>query len=308
MDIRKYESLLKINELGSLTGAANAMHYTQPGVSYMLSEIEREWGTVLFSRGKTGVSPTKEGMRLMPFIRDICEANKRLMDELDALRGIESGSVTIGTFTSISVHILPSVLKKYQTEHPNIEIKLLHGNYGEIEEWIRDGIADIGFMEHPTGTGIQTIPFGQDRLVAILPLGHELAGYEKFPTIHLIEQPYIGMENGVDGKIAEVLQRNGTPLNVKLRVKDDFETLAMVESGLGISILPELLLYRTHFQIAVRELDYPLTRKICVALQGVDTLSHAARQFLNMLFSSHWDWEEQAPFTRVEHAGQKIHF
>ena len=78
--------------------------------------------------------------------------------------------------------------------------------------------------------------------------------------------------------------------------------------GLGISILPELLLYRTHFQIAVRELDYPLTRKICVALQGVDTLSHAARQFLNMLFSSHWDWEEQAPFTRMEHAGQKIHF
>lgn len=111
----------------------------------------------------------------------------------------------------------------------------------------------ITLADAMTGTGIQTIPFGQDRLVAILPLGHELAGYEKFPTIHLIEQPYIGMENGVDGKIAEVLQRNGTPLNVKLRVKDDFETLAIVESGLeagmrtkswtGYAKRPNLCLY-----------------------------------------------------------------
>lgn len=308
MDIRKYELLLKIKELGSLTGAANVMHYTQPGVSYTLNEIEREWDTVLFSRGKNGVVLTKEGTHLMPFIRDVCEANKRLVDELAALRGIERGSVSIGTFTSISVHILPSILKQYQTEHPNVEIKLLHGNYNEIEEWIREGIVDIGFLEHPTGTNVQTIPFGQDRLVAILPVGHELSSYERFPTISLIDQPYIGAECGVDNEIAEVFQKNGMPLNVKLTVKDDFETLAMVESGLGISILPELLLYRTHFQIVARELDYPLTRKICVAFQGLDTLSHAAKQFLQTIFSSHWDWEGQAPFTRVEHVRQKINF
>jgi DNA-binding transcriptional LysR family regulator len=299
MDLKKYELLLKIIEFGTLTDTAAALNFTQSGVSYTLSEMEKEWGLTLFSRGKTGVVPTVEGTHLLPFIRSVCDANQRLLEEIDELHGLESGSVTIGTFTSISAHILPSVLKTYQTIYPNIKFSLMHGTYGEIENWIRNCTVDIGFLEDPTGPGIQSIPFGHDRLVVVLPLGHELAKYTSFPTIRLLDEPYIFMMDGVDLRITNMLEKSGKRLNIKLTVKDDYETLAMVESGLGISILPELLLYRTNFNIAVRELDQPLVRQIYVAFRDKNTLSHAAHHFLRTLLKSRWDWELQAPFIRT---------
>lgn len=63
---------------------------------------------------------------------------------------VEIGTVKIGTFSSVSIQWMPQIIKQFQNQFPHIEIKLLDGNYSEIEEWIADGTADLGFVNLPS--------------------------------------------------------------------------------------------------------------------------------------------------------------
>lgn len=296
MNTSHYNLILKLIEYGTLSDTATALNYTQSAVSYTLKEIESEWGITLFTRGKKGVSPTVQCLHLLPSIREAYTAHQKLVRDVDSLHGLERGSVSIGTFSSISTHILPPVLKMYRTEHPNITLQLMHGTYSEIEQWLLDGTIELGFLEAPSVRGIEMLPLGADQLVVALPMDHPLADHASFPTIRLVDEPYIETIDGADTGIRQILERNGIPLNITLTARGDCETLAMVESGIGISIFPELLLYRTDFKVHVRPLDYPMERKLFIAFKSKDTLSYAASHFIETLLQSKQSWGSNLPF------------
>lgn len=167
----------------------------------------------------------------------------------------------------------------YRTEHPNITLQLMHGTYREIEQWLLDGTIEPGFLEAPTVHGIETLPLGADQLVVALPIDHPLAEYPSFPTIMLADEPYIKTIDDTYAWICQILDQNDIFLNIALTARSDCETLAMVESGIGISIFPELLLHRTDFKVHVRSLDYPMERNLFVAFKSKDSLSYAAAHF-----------------------------
>ena len=70
--------------------------------------------------------------------------------QVAAIHGIELGTIHIGTFTSVGVHWLPGIIKDFQRDYPHIEIRLVEGDYQEIEEWIAEGKIDCGFLSLPT--------------------------------------------------------------------------------------------------------------------------------------------------------------
>lgn len=283
MNIQKYMAFVKTVEYGSFTKAAEMLNYSQSGISRMINDLEKEWKVVLLERGKTGVKLTSDGMKLLPCAKGVCVEYEKLQMEVDELNGLQSGLIRIGTFSSVATHWLPNIIREFQKAYPNIDYELLLGDYTEIESWISDGRVDCGFLRLPTRPEFETVFLEQDRLLAILPENHALAYLEKIPVASLCDEPFMLLEKGAKAEVSEIFERCNLTPNVHFTTWDDYAIMSMVESGLGISILPELILRRVPYRIIAKELDVPTYRKIGIALRSKKTASLAVKRFLEYL-------------------------
>ena len=283
MNLQKYLSFVKTVEYGSFTKAAEILNYTQSGISRMIADLEKEWGVTLLERSKYGVKPTSDGMKLLPYAQNLCADFDKLKMQVDELNGLQSGLIRIGTFSSVATHWLPNIIKEFQKDYPNIDYELLLGDYTEIEEWIHTGRVDCGFLRLPTHPDFETIFLEKDKLMAIIPENHPLKNSEKFPVAALCDEPFMLLEKGAKAEISEIFERNNLTPNVKFTTWDDYAVMSMVESGLGIAILPELILKRVPYRILVKELDVPAYRNIGLALRDKKTASLAVKRFIDYL-------------------------
>lgn len=282
-NLQKYMALIKTVECGSFTKAAEILSYSQSGISRMINDLESEWKISLLERGKNGVRLTSDGMKLLPCIRSVCDDFQKLQMQADELNGLQSGLIRIGTFSSVATHWLPNIIKSFQKDYPNIDYELLLGDYTEIEEWIADGRVDCGFLRLPTRPDFETVFLAQDRLLVILPQNHPLADCEKFPVTALCNDPFLLLEKGAKAEISDIFTRCGVCPKVHFTTWDDYAIMSMVESGLGISILPELILKRIPYRIVAKELEVPAYRQIGLALRDKKTASLAVKRFLEYL-------------------------
>ncbi|MBQ7288569.1 MAG: LysR family transcriptional regulator [Clostridia bacterium] len=283
MNLQKYLSFVKTVEYGSFTKAAEILNYTQSGISRMIADLEKEWGVTLLERSKYGVKPTSDGMKLLPYAQNLCADFDKLKMQVDELNGLQSGLIRIGTFSSVATHWLPNIIKEFQKDYPNIDYELLLGDYTEIEEWIHTGRVDCGFLRLPTHPAFETIFLEKDKLMAIIPEDHPLKDSEKFPVTALCDEPFLLLEKGAKAEISEIFERNNLIPNVKFTTWDDYAVMSMVESGLGIAILPELILKRVPYKIIAKELDIPAYRNIGLALRDKKTASLAVKRFIDYL-------------------------
>lgn len=283
MNLQKYLAFVKTVEYGSFTKAAEILNYSQSGISRMIADLEKEWGVALLERNKNGVKPTSDGLKLLPYAQDLCTDFTKLQMQVDELKGLESGLIRIGTFSSVATHWLPNIIKEFQKDYPNIDYELLLGDYTEIEEWIHTGRVDCGFLRLPTQGEFETIFLQQDKLMAIIPEDHPLKDCEKFPVTALCKEPFMLLEKGAKAEISEIFERNNLKPNVKFTTWDDYAVMSMVESGLGIAILPELILKRVPYRILAKELDVPAYRNIGLAIGDKKTASLAVKRFLDYL-------------------------
>ncbi|MCC8023837.1 MAG: LysR family transcriptional regulator [Clostridium sp.] len=283
MNILKYMAFIRTVEYGSFTKAAEMLHYSQSGISRMIHDLEKEWKVTLLERSRAGVRLTSDGMRLLPYAKSLCIEYQKLQTQVDELNGLQSGLIRIGTFSSVATHWLPNIIREFQKDYPHIDYELLLGDYTEIEEWIADGRVDCGFLRLPTHSDFETIFLEQDKLLAILPEQHPLADCAYFPVTELCNDSFMLLEKGAKAEVSEIFDRCGLTPNVHFTTWDDYAIMSMVESGLGISILPQLILKRTPYHIIAKELDVPAYRKIGLALKEKKTASLAVKRFLEYL-------------------------
>ena len=279
----KYMAFIRTVEYGSFTKAAEMLNYSQSGISRMIHDLEQEWKVVLLERSRAGVRLTSDGMKLLPHAKSLCTEYQKLQMEVDELNGLQSGLIRIGTFSSVATHWLPNIIREFQKDYPNIDYELLLGDYTEIEEWIADGRVDCGFLRLPTHLDFETIFLEQDALMVILPEDHPLAGCERFPVAALCDDPFMLLEKGAKAEVSEIFERCNLTPQVHFTTWDDYAIMSMVESGLGISILPQLILKRVPYHIVAKELDVPAYRNIGLALRDKKTASLAVKRFLEYL-------------------------
>ncbi|MGI6218037.1 MAG: LysR family transcriptional regulator [Coriobacteriales bacterium] len=283
MNIFKCIAFVRTVEYGSFTKAAEVLNYSQSGISRMIADLEKEWNVKLLERSRAGVQLTSEGTRLLPYAKSLCEEFDKLQMQVDELNNLQSGLIRIGTFSSVATHWLPSIIREFQKDYPNIDYELLLGDYSEIEGWIASGRVDCGFLRLPTRSEFETISLAKDRLLVVLPEDHPMASCDKFPVEKLSGEPFMLLERGGSREVSELLERHGVSPDVRFRTWDDYAIMSMVESGLGISILPELILKRNPYRIVAKELDVPAYRNIGLALRERKTAPLAVKRFLEYL-------------------------
>lgn len=157
---------------------------SQSGISRMINDLEKEWGFSLLERCHTGVRLTGAGEKLLPYAQHFCDGYMDLQSEVDALRGARTGKIRIGVFSSVATHWMPAVIKAFQHDYPLVDYELLLGDYKEIEEWIRSGRVDCGFLITSVASDLETIPLMQDPFLAVLPENHPLTAKKRFRSPH----------------------------------------------------------------------------------------------------------------------------
>ncbi len=252
----------------------------------MIASLESEFDLKLIYRSRSGVYLTPEGKELYPFIQSTLNVYQHMSEKVDDLKHLNSGIIRIGTISSISAHWLPNLINTFQKQYPNVKFILHQGDYDTIPEWIRTKQIDFGFVNpdalpkhkvHLIKTGV---------LKAVVPIDHRLAN-KKFVTLQeLSQEPFLELEEGSFSEPLTAFENANLKPKVKMRIHDDYSILSMIESGMGVSILPELVLQKTAYKIAIIPIQPALSRKIGIIEQDSKTLPIASKRFIDLILKS----------------------
>lgn len=283
--MNRYIALQKIVELGSFTKAAETLGYTQSAMSQMIASLEDELSIKLLYRSRVGVKLTIEGADLYPFIERTILQYQAMQEKANEIKGLETGIIRVGTISSITCHWLPQLIKDFQAIYPNVQFVLHQGDYSSIQEWIKVGAVDFGFITPPAVTGMETITIKDGRMLAILPESHPLASHSCVRLEEIASEPFILLEEGHYSEPLEAFHSCKLEPNIKYTIHDDYAIMTMVEAGLGISILAELVLRRTNYRIVMLPVDPPITRTLAVGYKDKNSLPIASKYFIEYLTS-----------------------
>ena len=243
--IHKYLAYLKTIETGSITQAAAELGYTQSAVSRMIADLEEHWDVPLLTRNRSGIEISSEGTQLLPILQSIVKGQEELNFAVGELHGLQSGLIRVGAFTSMATGWMPLMIKSFHEKYPNIRFQIFNGEYNQIATWLRRGQIDCGFLALPCAKEFDTTFLLRDSLTVILPPNHPLRDAECFPVSRLSDEDFISLKEEQDYEINLFLEHLRQSPRIKFEVSSDFAILAMVECGLGISVVHDLILSRT---------------------------------------------------------------
>lgn len=281
--MNRYIALQKVLELGSFTKAADALGYTQSSISQMITSLENELDLRLLNRSRHGVKLTAEGAELYPFIERSVYQYRAMREKADEIRGLETGVIRVGTVSSVTCHWMPQLINGFKQKYPNVQFLFHQGDYTLIPEWIQTGAIDFGFINPRIPTGLKTKTVKDGEMLAVLSKRHPLAGQRKIRLQELASEPYILLEEGQYSEPLAAFEAAGLAPDIRYTIHDDYAVMMMVEAGLGVSILAELTLRRTHYGIACVPLDPPVYRTLAVACKDWNSLPIASKYFIDYL-------------------------
>ena len=280
METARCRAFLAAAETGSFSKAAEALSYTPSGVNQLVTALEKELGFPVFRRNTKGVTLTENGELLLPTVREFLRQEDRIFELSAEMNGLLIGSVTIASYSSIATHWLPAVISAFQRDYPQIRIKLMEGIWQEVSKWLDDRAADIGFFSYQEGMPYEFIPLAEDPMMALLPKDHPLANAEVYPLENCATDRFIMPALGCDDDVEALFAKNGIEPNVQFTTLESFSVMSMVEQGLGMSVMNQLITEKRICDIAMLPIDPPSQITLGVAMNSKADVSPAVKMFL----------------------------
>lgn len=281
MNINKLKILLAISDFKTLTRTAKEAGYTQSGISNIIKSLEDEIGFPLLHRLRNGVTLTDEAQKLVPIIRELENRNEQLHQVISEIRGLHTGTVRIASVTSVALRWLPLIFKRFQADYPHISIKLYQSGDQEALKWLEECRVDLVFCCEQSKTEYEWLPLIHDELVAVLPEKHPLAEQAFFPLAAFSNRFFVMMPEDYHYETRRVFEKFQITPNIQFYATDDNTTIAMVEEGLGLSILSKIILKEnSHRKVKFLTLNPPCPRILGIALRLNHPPSPAAQKFI----------------------------
>src|SRR6478736_4250808 len=257
MSLKKYSAYIKVVEVGSLTKAAEMLNYTQPNISQMISSLEEECGFPLLVRQKNGVKPTKNGLAVLPAMREIQRGYEKLSENVNQINGLETG-----------------------------KIQIYEGNASELNHWLEEDQIDFGIgTSHNNKWDFQ--PLVEDPILVIMSPQHKLAKLNLI-TLEAIESAeFILPYSDSHLEVHNVFKKEQILPKIAYQVRGDETIISMVKNNLGISLLPNLLLSRCTEHIVIKPLEINVSRQLGILM---NTKKHVQTPSVNKMIHFINEW------------------
>jgi DNA-binding transcriptional LysR family regulator len=290
MSLNFYESFVAIAERGSFAAAAHQLNLSPSAVSHALASFEQDLGFALFVRNRSGVRLTSGGEALLPTAREVLKCHEKLKQQASKLLGLETGTVRIGTFSSVSVAWMPTIIRSFSEIYPDIDVVIDQGSYDDVIEWLIKSRVDLAFVSLPVAVGLDVSPLYADPLVCIGPPGFQPKGKAYMTAEELTEHHVVLQGEGYGKEIQRLVATHKIAIKSRARVFDDAAILAIVESGLGIGVVPELVLRNYRSSVRVFPFYPAESRAIALASVSLDGLAPAAKAMHNHIVEFVASW------------------
>lgn len=253
----------------SFTKAAEALHMTQPAVTFQVRQLEEYFNTRLFDRTHNKVNLTPAGTKVYEYADRIFDLYNEMENSVRELTGEISGALTIGASTTIAEYMLPTLLGQFKAKYPEINIRLKVSNSEGIVSMVEHNVIDLGVVEATvTNKNLIVEVCHDDQLVIVAPPTHDLARCEHaVKPAELKGLPFLCREEGSGTRevIIDYLENNEInteEMNFCLELGSPEALKGAVEAGMGVSILSRSTIskeLKLGTLVAI-ELDPPLSR------------------------------------------------
>ena len=285
MTLRYLKIFIAVYEYNSITKAATHLHLAQPSVSLAVKEIEEYFGTRLFERIGHRISPTEAGKEVYRYALHICEALREMDDHVKNY--YNHGILRIGASITIGTHILPPLVKQYQSLYPKLKLQVIVNQSAIIENALLENQLDLALIEtQPANPDVMAISFFADALCAIIPVSHPLSSAKKSSLRELSQYPFLMREKGSAGR--EIIDASLALQNITVNpVWESSSTQAIVRAvscGLGVAILPALLVERDirEKKVLLLPLEEKLTRNMNIIYHKSKYLTESMISFIEL--------------------------
>ena len=261
MDTMKIKAVLAAAKHGSLSKAAQDFSYTPSALSHLLACFEEELGVRLFERSAKGVVLSAQGARLLPEFEEMLRAEQAIFDTVRALISKNGSEVRIATYSSISRNFLSRFLADFKKEHPEIALSVHVAD--DLAGWLENGRADVIFADNIVLPDKDLVPIATDRYWAVAPEGL-LGKKESITREELYELPHIYTD---DEYLQTVFEKSRFRELVYFKSDDDHAVVQMVRAGMGVAVMPELVLQGNVRGVSLLELTPAVTRTLGFAVR-----------------------------------------
>lgn len=269
MSDRRLKVFHTVARLLSFTKAAEALHMTQPAVTFQVRQLEEYFNTRLFDRTHNKVNLTPAGEKVSEFAERIFDLYAEMENSVRDLTGEISGALTIGASTTIAEYMLPSLLGEFKTRYPDINLRLKVANSDGIVSMVEHNVIDLGVVEAPVSNKNLIVEIcHEDHLVVVAAPDHDLVtrGGKVRPS-DIKSYPFVCREEGSGTRevITQYLADAGvtdSDMNFALELGSPEALKGAVEAGMGISILSRSTIDKELKlnTLAELQLDPPLSR------------------------------------------------
>ena len=272
MSISKYKALLTAVDLGSFSAAAEKLGYTQSGLTHMMNALEDELGFSILSRGYFGIKLTPGGEKIIPRIRQLVACEDALYNDIEMVRSYGEGVLKIGAYSSIAGTWLPSIVERFNREMPDVTVNIQTGTVADLYGGLEQDRFDICFGSKNPKYDFKWVSLASDRFYAVLPKDYPTEGGE-FPIRGFNGTKFLMPGLGFDDDISAVFGEYGVKPFVTPTYVDDPAIISMVEHGLGISMLSELILSGRTDDVDLVPIVPEVSRTLALAVRPDKVLS-----------------------------------
>ncbi|QQL43972.1 LysR family transcriptional regulator [Sulfuriroseicoccus oceanibius] len=240
--LRQVELFLAIVKAGNMTHAAKSIALSQSALSMALKELEDQLGGPLFDRTGRGLQLNDRGRLLYPRAHELLQRVYDIEHMFDHSNEELHGELVVAASSTIGNYLLPEILARFCSDHPNVEIKTVVGNTSDVAQAIAACNADIGFVEGTSLTPHTELkPWRDDDLVIIAHPEHPLAKFRS-PTIdHLLEYDWVLREagSGTRSVFESALAERAANVRIRMELGSSEAVKRAVQQNLGLGCLSQ---------------------------------------------------------------------
>lgn len=273
-------------ETGTVTAAAQQLGISQPGLSNLLTQLEREVRFALFHRRRGRLVPTPEADVLFREVDTVVRGLDHVTQAVRDLQNKQAGQLQVASQHSISFGFLPKVIAKFARTRPDMAISFQSQYSTKVQEWVAAGLFEIGICELPlVHDGFDVHPLHFETKIA-LPAGHPLARHSVLTPQLLENQPFVmmGQEHMTHRRLREAFQNVGVPIRARVHSQLFRNLLSFVKEGMGVALVdPFALEFDTEGGFEARPFQPMILMDMAIITSRVRPLSAVGTAFLALL-------------------------